>query len=68
VLSLEGGRCEDCDRMLEGDTDGMDCVMMDGGDDAFNHMCRGCRRQVCDLCSMDRQGRVCLECATGSLG
>lgn len=60
----ECGRCEDCDRVLEMDGDGMDFPMMDVDVVAADHACSGCRRRVCGLCSVDRRGRVCLQCAT----
>jgi len=61
-------RCEDCDGSLEArdSVDGMDYEMMDDGGEgpSDEHACRGCRRIVCGLCSIDRGGRVCLGCAT----
>lgn len=64
----DGRRCEDCDRVLEEFAGGMNYEMMDSSDIAPNHACLGCQRRVCDLCSIDRQGRVCLQCATGGHG
>lgn len=42
--------CEDCDGVVEV-----------AEEEAAG--CGGCGRRVCDGCSMEREGRVCLECA-----
>ncbi|MCJ1365023.1 hypothetical protein MMC16_004142 [Acarospora aff. strigata] len=58
--------CEDCDAALA-PADALD-VEMGGTDAESEYACRGCGREVCGMCAVVGDGRVCLECATSGRG
>ncbi|KAF2201506.1 hypothetical protein GQ43DRAFT_415675 [Delitschia confertaspora ATCC 74209] len=55
-------RCEDCDAMLQSETDSMDMDMDNGSGDQF--ACQVCGRRVCGTCAVVSETRHCLQCAT----
>jgi hypothetical protein len=58
-------RCEDCDAVLQAETDGME-MDLDESETGNQFACQDCGRKVCGTCVVVAETRNCLQCATTS--
>ncbi|KAJ8612177.1 hypothetical protein MRB53_037567 [Persea americana] len=61
-------QCEDCDCEIESESEDLMDIDYASSSAAHHHACRFCSRTICNLCSTDRGGRSCLDCAMQGRG